>query len=155
MLSGLLLWGAEALPRRAPETSDDDDARIAAQVGFRQAFLVGAAQALALIPGFSRSGATMGGGLLVGLSHRDAARFAFLLATPIIGAAAVLKLPELFGSAGDGIRGQALVASLCSAATAYLAVRFLLRYFETRTLIPFAVWCLAFGATCSLYFLAT
>jgi undecaprenyl-diphosphatase len=155
MLNGLLLLGAEALRRRAPETSDDDDARIAAQVGFRQAFLVGAAQALALIPGFSRSGATMGGGLLVGLSHRDAARFAFLLATPIIGAAAVLKLPELFGSAGDGIRGQALVASLCSAATAYLAVRFLLRYFETRTLIPFAVWCLAFGATCSLYFLAT
>ena len=76
-------------------------------MGFRQAFLVGAAQALALIPGFSRSGATMGGGLVIGLSHRDAARFAFLLATPIIGAAAVLKLPELFGSEGEGIRGQA------------------------------------------------
>src|SRR5262249_8846348 len=101
MLNGLLLFGAEALRRRAPETADDDRARIAVQVGFRQAFLIGAAQALALIPGFSRSGATMGGGLLVGLSHRDAARFAFLLATPIIGAAAVLKLPELFGSEGD------------------------------------------------------
>lgn len=97
----------------------------------------------------------MGGGLLVGLSHRDAARFAFLLATPIIGAAAALKLPELFGSQGSGIRGQALVASLCSAATAYLAVRFLMRYFETRTLIPFAIWCLTFGAACSLYFLTT
>jgi undecaprenyl-diphosphatase len=155
MLNGLLLFGAEALRRRAPETSDDNDARIATTVGFPQAFLVGAAQALALIPGFSRSGATMAGGLLVGLSHRDAARFAFLLATPIIGAAAVLKLPELFGPEGNGIRGQALVASLCSAATAYLAVRFLLRYFETRTLIPFAVWCLAFGAACSLYFLTT
>jgi undecaprenyl-diphosphatase len=155
VLNGLLLFGAEALRRRAPETVDDDDARIATQVGFPQAFLVGAAQALALIPGFSRSGATMGGGLLVGLSHRDAARFAFLLATPIIGAAAALKLPDLFGSTGDGIRGQALVASLCSAATAYLAVRFLLRYFETRTLIPFAVWCLAFGAACSLYFLVS
>jgi undecaprenyl-diphosphatase len=155
MLNGVLLFGAEALRRRAPETSDDDDARIAGQVGFRQAFFVGAAQALALIPGFSRSGAAMGGGLVVGLSHRDAARFAFLLATPIIGAAAALKLPELFGSAGDGIRGQALVASLCSAATAYLAVRFLLRFFETRTLIPFGVWCVAFGAACSLYFLFT
>ena len=66
----------------------------------REAFVVGAAQALALIPGFSRSGATMGGGLLVGLSNEDAARFAFLLATPIIGAAAVLKLPDLFGSDG-------------------------------------------------------
>ena len=155
ILNGLLLLGAEALRRRAPETTDDDDARMATQVGFPQAFFVGAAQALALIPGFSRSGATMGGGLLVGLSHRDAARFSFLLATPIIGAAAALKLPELFGWTGDGIRGQALVASLCSAATAYLSVRFLLRYFETRTLVPFAVWCLGFGAACSLYFLAT
>jgi undecaprenyl-diphosphatase len=155
MLNGLLLFGAEALRRRAPETADDDDTRIARQVGFPQAFLVGAAQAIALIPGFSRSGATMGGGLLVGLSHRDAARFAFLLATPIIGAAAALKLPDLLGSTGDGIRGQALVASLCSAVTAYLAVRFLMRYFETRTLVPFAVWCLGFGAACSIYFLAT
>jgi len=96
-----------------------------------------------------------GRGLLAGLSNENAARYAFLLATPIIGAAAALKLPELFGSTGDGIRGQALVASLCSAATAYLSVRFLLRYFETRTLVPFAVWCLGFVAACSLYFLAT
>ena len=152
MLNGLLLFGAEALRRRAPQTDVDDDTRIARQVGFPQAFLVGAAQALALIPGFSRSGAAMGGGLLVGLSHKDAARFAFLLATPIIGAAAVLKLPELLGSQGNGIRGQALVASLCAAATAYVSVRFLMRYFETRTLIPFAIWCLAFGAFCSIYF---
>jgi undecaprenyl-diphosphatase len=153
ILNGLLLFGAEALRRRAPQTDDDDDTRIARQVGFPQAFMVGAAQAIALIPGFSRSGATMGGGLLVGLSHKDAARFAFLLATPIIGAAALLKLPELLGSEGDGIRGQALVASLCSAATAYLAVRFLMRYFETRTLIPFAIWCVAFGLACSVYFI--
>src|SRR5262249_13466760 len=109
MLNGLMLAGAEALRRRAPQTDTDDDTRIAKQVGFPQAGLVGAAQALALIPGFSRSGAAIGGGLLVGLSHKDAARFAFLLATPIIGAAAVLKLPELVGSEGNGIRGQALV----------------------------------------------
>ena len=153
MLNGLLLFAAEALRRRAPQTDIDDDRRIARHVAFPQSFAVGAAQALALIPGFSRSGATMGGGLLVGLSHKDAARFAFLLATPIIGAAALLKLPELFGSQGDGIRGQALVASLCSAATAYLAVRFLMRYFETRTLIPFGIWCLVFGGFCSVYFL--
>ena len=155
MLNGILLAGAEALRRRAPQTDRDDDTRIAKQVGYPQSFLVGAAQALALVPGFSRSGATMGGGLLVGLSHKDAARFAFLLATPIIGAAALLKLPELFGSQGDGIRGQAFVASLCSAATAYLSVRFLMRYFETRTLIPFAVWCLVFGAACTIYFALT
>jgi undecaprenyl-diphosphatase len=155
MVNGLLLAGAEALRRRAPQTSEDDDTRIARQVDFPQAFGVGAAQALALIPGLSRSGATMGGGLLVGLSHKDAARFAFLLATPIIGAAALLKLPELFGSQGDGVRGQALVASLCAALTAWLSVRFLMRYFETRTLIPFAVWCLGFGAFCTIYFAVT
>jgi undecaprenyl-diphosphatase len=155
MLNGLLLFGAEALRRRAPQTDRDDDVRIARQVAYPEACLVGGAQALALVPGFSRSGATMGGGLLVGLSHEDAARFAFLLATPIIGAAALLKLPDLFGPDGDGIRGQALVASLCAAASAYVSVRFLMRYFETRTLIPFAIWCLAFGAVCSVYFLAT
>jgi undecaprenyl-diphosphatase len=155
MLNGVMLFGAEVLRRRAPDTDDDDDRRIARQVSFPNAFSVGAAQALALIPGFSRSGATLGGGLLVGLSHKDAARFSFLLATPIIGAAAVLKLPELFGSAGDGIRGQALVASLAAAGAAFVSVRFLMRYYETRSLVPFAVWCLAFGAVCSVYFLAT
>jgi undecaprenyl-diphosphatase len=94
----------------------------------------------------------MGGGLLLGLSNEDAARFSFLLATPIIGAAAALKLPELFGHQGDGIRGQALVASLCSAVTAYLAVRFLMRFFQTNRLTPFAVYCFLAGVACSLYF---
>jgi undecaprenyl-diphosphatase len=152
MLNGLLLYGAELLRRRAPQTAEDDDVRIARQVSWRDAVLVGTAQALALIPGLSRSGATMGGGLLVGLSNKDAARFAFLLATPIIGAAAVLKLPELFGHDGDGVRGQALVASLCSAVTAYLAVRFLMRFFETRTLVPFAVYCFLAGLGTTIYF---
>ena len=87
----------------------------------------------------------MGGGLLVGLSNEDAARFSFLLATPIIGAAALLKLPELFGSKGDGVRGPALVAALCAALTAYLSVRFLMRYFETNRLTPFAVYCFVAG----------
>jgi undecaprenyl-diphosphatase len=152
MLNGLLLFGAELLRRRSAQLEEDDDARIARTVGWGGAFGVGAAQAIALIPGFSRSGATMAGGLLVGLGNKDAARFAFLLATPIIGAAAILKLPELLGSQGNGIRGQALVASLCAAATAYVSVRFLMRYFETRTLIPFAIWCLGFGAFCTVYF---
>jgi undecaprenyl-diphosphatase len=154
MLNGLLLYGAELLRRRAPQVDEDDDARIAKQVTWRNAFFVGAAQAVALIPGFSRSGATMGGGLLVGLSNKDAARFAFLLATPIIGAAALLKLPELLGSQGDGVRGQALVASLCSALTAYLSVRFLMRFFETNTLMPFAIYCFIAGLACLVYFVA-
>jgi undecaprenyl-diphosphatase len=150
-LNGLLLYGAELLRRRAPQTDADDDTRIARQVSWRGAGLVGAAQALALIPGISRSGVTMGGGLLVGLSNKDAARFAFLLATPIILAAAVLKLPELFGSAGNGVRGQALVAALCAAATAYLSVRFLMRFFETNTLVPFAVYCFVAGLAATIY----
>ena len=150
--NGVVLYGAELLRRRAPQTDVDDDARIARQVGWRQTVLVGAAQALGLIPGFSRSGAAMGGGLLVGLSHKDAARFAFLLATPIIGAAALLKIPELAGSQGNGVRGQALVGALCAGVTAYLAVRFLMRYFETRTLTPFAVYCALAGTGAAIYF---
>ena len=154
-LNGLVLYGAELLRRRAPvhEKGDPDD-RIARRVGWKEAAGVGTAQALALIPGFSRSGASMGGGLLVGLSNEDAARYAFLLATPIIGAAAILKLPDLMGHDGNGVRGQALVASLCSAVTAYLAVRFLMRFFETNRLTPFAVYCFLAGLGCLLYFVS-
>jgi undecaprenyl-diphosphatase len=153
-LNGVMLYGAELLRRRAPVTDEEDDVRIARTVSWRNAFFVGAAQALALIPGFSRSGATMGGGLLVGLSNKDAARFAFLLATPIIGAAALLKMPELFGSQGDGVRGQALVGALCAAFTAWLAVRFLMRFFETQTLMPFAIYCFVAGIACTIYFVS-
>jgi undecaprenyl-diphosphatase len=158
MLNGAMLYGAERLRRRAPGPDPllpDADARIAARARWRDALGVGAAQALALIPGFSRSGASMGGGLLVGLSNEDAARFSFLLATPIIGAAAALKLPELLGPSGDGVRGPALVGALGAAVTAYLAVRFLMRYFHTNTLTPFAVYCAVAGALASVYFLAS
>ena len=151
-MNGLLLLGAEQLRKRAPVAASDDDVRVARTVSFRDSFFIGAAQALALIPGFSRSGATMSGGLVVGLSHKDAARFAFLLATPIIGAAALLKIPDLLGPHGNGVRGQALVASLCAALTAFLSVRFLMRFFETNTLMPFAVYCLVAGTACVLYF---
>jgi undecaprenyl-diphosphatase len=150
--NGLVLFAAELLRRRAPETADDDDSRIARQMGWASSVLVGTSQSLGLIPGFSRSGAAMGGGLLVGLSHRDAARFAFLLATPIIGAAGLLKIPQLAGPQGDGVRGQAAVGAVCAGVTAYLAVRFLMRYFETKTLTPFAVYCLLAGSAAAIYF---
>jgi undecaprenyl-diphosphatase len=153
ILNGLMLYGAERLRRRAPQPeSGDPDGRIARRMSFREAFFVGAAQAIALVPGFSRSGATMAGGLLVGLSNEDAARFSFLLATPIIGAAAALKLPELLGPSGNGVRGPALVGAVCAAVTAYLSVRFLMRFFETNRLTPFAVYCLLAGVTLTLYF---
>ena len=143
----LILNGHHALRRRAAAAARARRARgrrrrrpphrRAASAGGRRSASA-PSQAIALIPGFSRSGASMGGGLLVGLSNEDAARFAFLLATPIIGAAAVLKIPVLLGSDGNGVRGPALAASLCSAVTAYLSVRFLMRYFETNRLTPFA-----------------
>ena len=153
IVNGLLLFAAELLRRRAPQPEHGDpDARIARRLSWRDSFAVGTLQAAALVPGISRSGITMGGGLLVGLSNEDAARFAFLLATPIIGAAAALKLPELFGSQGNGVRGPALVGALCSAGAAYLSVRFLMRYFETNRLWPFAIYCVAAGASALIYF---
>jgi undecaprenyl-diphosphatase len=155
ILNGVMLFGAELLRRRAPgvpEGEEDGDHRIARRAGWRHAVGVGAAQAIALIPGFSRSGASMGGGLLVGLSNEDAARFAFLLATPIIGAAALLKIPILLGSDGNGVRGPAVAASLCSAVTAYLSVRFLMRYFETNRLTPFAAFCFVEGIVLTIWF---
>jgi undecaprenyl-diphosphatase len=158
MVNGVMLYGAERLRRRAPGADPllpDPDARIAARLRWRDALAVGAAQALALLPGLSRSGATMGGGLLVGLSNEDAARFGFLLATPIIGAAALLKLPELAGPQGDGVRGQALVGALCAGVTAWFSVRFLMKYFETNRLTPFAVYCFVAGAALSLIFAVT
>jgi undecaprenyl-diphosphatase len=97
----------------------------------------------------------MGGGLLVGLNNEDAAKFAFLLATPIIGAAAALKIPDLLGKDGNGVRGPALVAALCAAVTAYLAIRFLMRYFETNRLTPFAIYSFAAGAALTIGFALT
>jgi undecaprenyl-diphosphatase len=151
-INGALLLVFERFRRRPPRPGDylgDSDRRIS-RMSFKQAFAIGTAQAAALIPGISRSGVTMGGGLLVGLSNEDAARYAFLLATPIIGAAGVLKLPELLGSAGNGVRGQALVGALAAAFTTYLAVRFLLRFFETNRLTPFGIYCIAMGLASSL-----
>ncbi len=118
----------------------------------KQALTIGAAQALALIPGISRSGITMGGGLMTGLSNEDAARYSFLLATPIIAAAGFLKLPDLLGSAGDGVRGQALVAAIAAAFTTWLAVKFLLRFFETNRLTPFGIYCIVAGLTYTAIF---
>jgi undecaprenyl-diphosphatase len=130
------------------------DRRIA-RLPFRHGLFIGLMQVLALLPGISRSGITMVGGLWRDLSHEDAARFAFLLATPVIFAAGVLKLPSLAGSAGDHIHGQVLVGSLICGVTAYLSVRFLVRYFETRTLMPFAVYCLLVGGASVVRFAAS
>jgi undecaprenyl-diphosphatase len=154
IVNGILLLAFESLRRRPARRGDgagDSDRRIA-KIGFKQALAIGTAQAGALIPGISRSGITMGGGLMTGLSNEDAARYSFLLATPIIAAAGFLKLPDLLGSAGDGVRGQALVGALAAAVTTYFAVRFLLRFFETNRLTPFGIYCIVMGTFCTLVF---
>jgi len=159
-INGVILYGGERLRRRA--RTDEAEAFIAANPGpeevglspsdnriaslpMGRAVVIGSAQVLALLPGISRSGVTMVAGLLRGLSHEDAARISFLLATPVIMAAGVLKIPDLFGPLGDGIHGQVLAGSIASFVAAYLAVRFLTRYFESRTLTPFAIYCFVAG----------
>jgi undecaprenyl-diphosphatase len=120
---------------------------------FREAVVVGVAQSFALLAGISRSGITMVTGLVRGLNHEDAARFSFLLATPIIFAAGIYKVPDLLGPLGNGIRPQVLAGSVASAAAAYVSVRFLLRYFTSGNLNPFGIYCLAAGAISLLRFL--
>ena len=171
LVNGFILLGGELLRRRAQAPAALAEVSVAAgepassgatragagrvdgyhdgadlgQLSVKDAVIVGGAQSLALLPGISRSGVSMVTGLLRGLSHEDAARFSFLLATPVILAAGALKLPDLFGPLGDGVRGQVLVGSLAAFVAAYAAVRWLTRWLETRTLIPFAVYCLVAG----------
>jgi undecaprenyl-diphosphatase len=121
------------------------------QLGYVQAVIIGSAQILALLAGISRSGVTMSAGMFRGLSREDAARFAFLLATPVIFAAGVLKVPDLTGSLGHGIHGQILVGSALSFVGAYVSVRFLMKYFQTRTLTPFAIYCFVVGLGSVIY----
>jgi undecaprenyl-diphosphatase len=142
--------GAARAPATRTAARGDLDADSAAddrlgRRGWGEAIGIGAAQILALLPGFSRSGATIAAGLVRGLDHEDAARFAFLLATPVILAAGLLKLPELAGPEGNGILGQVFVGSLVAGVAAYLSLRFLTRYFHTHTLIPFAIYCTLAG----------
>jgi undecaprenyl-diphosphatase len=113
---------------------------------------IGIAQVLSLFAGISRSGVTMVAGLIDGLDHEDAARFSFLLATPIIFAAGLYKIPDLLGPNGDGVRGQVLVGSVCAGLAAYVAVRFLMRWFETRTLTPFAIYSVVVGTIALVWF---
>jgi undecaprenyl-diphosphatase len=158
MVNGLILFAAERFRRRAEvrelalrEGAKPDGARKLDTLEYREALVVGVAQSTALVAGISRDGVTMGTGLARGLDHSDSARFAFMLATPIILAAGIVKLPDLLGHLGNGIRGQALVACAVAAVTAVFTVAFLVRYFKTRTLLPFAAYCLLFGLAMVIY----
>ena len=136
----------------APATAEELADRRLAELPLGRAVLIGAAQIAALAPGISRSGSAMVTGLVKGLSHADAARFSFLLATPVILAAGLLKVGDLAGPLGDGIRPQILVGSLLSGLGAYVSVRYLTRYFETRSLRPFGIYCIVAGLACLAWF---
>jgi undecaprenyl-diphosphatase len=175
-VNGLILFAGEYLRRRAPADPGDVDRypepepvhaparpdvaapavltpeRRLTTLRYGEAAIIGSFQILALLAGISRSGVSMVGGLVRGLSHRDAAHFSFLLATPVILAAGLLKLPSLAGSAGAHIHGQLVVGFVVAGLAAYAAVRFLTRYFETRTLIPFAIYSLVAGVVCIVRF---
>jgi undecaprenyl-diphosphatase len=154
-VNGVILLLGEWLRRRAAVRQLVDVHAKAQSVGeegrrldtleFKEALAVGVAQTGSLFAGISRSGITMVGGLLRGLDHEDAARFSFLLATPIILAAGVYKIGDLTGPLGDHIRGQALVGGLFAGAAAFVSVHFLVRFFQTRNLLPFAIYCLIAG----------
>jgi len=141
--NGFMLLLAEYLSRKCVKTGDSDDGRIA-RMKWISAIGIGFMQCLALLPGFSRTGATLSGGLLSGLNRADAARFAFLLATPIIVAAAILKVPHLVIGGGQALL-VALSGALSAAVFAYIAVKFLTRYFKSNSLVPFAIYCILAG----------
>jgi undecaprenyl-diphosphatase len=153
MVNGLILIGAERF-RRSAEVRALAGRRLDT-LRYREAVAVGLAQSSALIPGISRDGVCMTAGLARGLDNADAARYAFLLATPIILAAGVFKLGDLLGPLGDGVRGQAVVAAVCAAAASVAATAFLVRYFRNRNLVPFGIYCLGFGAFMTIYIAAT
>ena len=144
--SGTAGKGAVARFRDDRMVAIDEDAEYQlAGIGFLNSLWIGASQALALFAGISREGVVMVGGLFRGLSNENAMRFAFLLSTPVIFAAGAIKVPDLLGTLGNGIRGQVVVGSIAAVIGSLLAVSFLSRYFKTRTLMPFAIYSLLFG----------
>lgn len=158
MINGLILFAAERYRRRAEvrelairEGAKPDGYRELRTLEYREAGVIGVAQSTALLAGISREGVCMAAGLGRGLDHSDSARFAFLLATPIILAAGIFKLPDLLGPHGNGVRGQAVVAALAAGIAAFFAVAFLMRWFKTKTLTPFAIYCLLFGLAMVIY----
>src|SRR5581483_11619982 len=144
--------GQRALKQQQASLAVQADGRLTRQ-GFLGAFLLGAVQILALLPGISRDGIVMVGGMVRGLTRQDAARFSFLLSAPVIFAAGALKIGYLTGPLGNGIRGQVLFGSILAGVGAYLALRFLVRYLSdpTKTLTPFGIYCILAGLGSAIY----
>ena len=143
-LNGLVMFAGEWLKRRQTTL----DCKPIEQLSFAQSALVGFAQSFALLPGISRSGASMVAGLLCDLDHEDAAEFSFLLATPVIFAAALLEMRYLVAPGAHVVLLQAVLGGLVAAIAAYLSVAFLMRYFKSNDLRPFGWYCLIVGVCC-------
>ncbi|HSS61144.1 MAG TPA: undecaprenyl-diphosphate phosphatase [Candidatus Limnocylindrales bacterium] len=148
VVNGVLMLGFEQLRRRREPPAEsrveqEEHFARAERISFVAAAIVGACQALAFLPGISRSGITIGGGLIAGLRHQEAARFSFLLATPVILGAGIVEVPQLFGS-GIPI-GQYVAAAVLSGLAAYASARFLLRYFRSGRLDPYGLYCIVAG----------
>lgn len=143
IVNGIIMFIGERLRRRAVMAEEGRTALDKLPMG--TAVAVGSAQILALLPGISRSGSSMVAGLLANLTHEAAARFSFLLATPVILGAGVLKIPDLFSSAGRPHLGLYLIGGVVAGGAAYVSVAYLMRYFRVGRLDPFAIYCAAFG----------
>jgi undecaprenyl-diphosphatase len=151
IVNGSLLFAGERIRLRGqaqyaalPPKEREAHFRTLASLTWKEAIIVGFAQALALIPGISRSGATMVAGLGVRLNHEDAARYSFLLGTPIIGAAALIEVPQLFGQPAFTLLIVA-IGMVVAGVAAFLSTKFLMKYFETGRLDPFAYYCWIVG----------
>ena len=145
-INGVLLITAERLSRRdIAHEYHDSDAEIDHRVNAKSALVIGFGQSLALFAGISRFGVTMSVGLLRKLNHSVASDFAFLLSLPVIVGASIIKLPELFTTSANELLGQILLGSVISFIATYISVTFLVRWFKTKTLYPFAIYCLVFG----------
>ena len=169
VINGFILLGAERLRRRAEvralarrEGMKADGGRKLETLEYREAAVIGGSQTAALIAGISRDGIVMATGLVRGLDNEDAARFGFLLATPIILAAGIFKVGDLLGTihlgtgfatahAANQLRLEALLAAVVAAVVAVFTVHFLMRYFRRGTLVPFGIYCLVFGAAMIIY----
>ena len=147
VINGLIMFAGEAL-RRLQQRSSKRESKPLDQLGYPASLFIGFAQALALLPGISRSGSSMVAGLLCDLDHEHAARFSFLLATPVILAAALLEVPKLFAPDAHLQLMQALIGGVVAGVAAYLSVAFLTRYFRSNDLRPFGWYCVLVGSVC-------
>ena len=158
VVNGFVLFAAQRLSTRAEvrtlarrEGTKSDGGRVLETLEYPEGAVLGLAQSGGLIAGISRDGMVMAAGLGRGLDNADAARISFLMATPIILAAGIYKIPDLTGSNGNGIRGYAVIAAVAAAITAVFTVHFLTRYFKRGNLIPFGTYCVLFGLAMVIY----